>query len=180
MDDTQMSGLFIAPGNKYISMQDIHSAWFVVHACYCIHRNGLPLDQGLHAFLELAFFHVRHVHQVGVAGFAAVFVYQQFHQFPFPGELVLFADDFQEGDGVGEVEVAEVEALGGDLCVNAEVFEEALAGAAFDRGSQLFIPDPFSFLFFSFSLFPLFPLFFLANPPVCYPLYMEGYIPYLK
>ena len=46
----------------------------------------------------------------GVAGFTAVFVHQQFDQFPFSGQLILFAHDLQEGDGVGEVEVAEVEA----------------------------------------------------------------------
>ena len=48
-----------------------------------------------------------------MSGFSAVFANQQVHQFAFPGEAVLFADDLQEGDGVGEVEVAEVEGLGG-------------------------------------------------------------------
>ena len=53
------------------------------------------------------------VEQAGVSGFSAVSSHQNFHQFAFPGEAVLFADDLQEGDGVGEVEVAEVEGLGG-------------------------------------------------------------------
>ena len=53
------------------------------------------------------------IEQAGVAGLSAVFAYQQVHQFAFPGEAVLFADGLQEGDGGVEVEVAEVEALGG-------------------------------------------------------------------
>jgi len=52
-------------------------------------------------------------HQAGVSGFSAVFAYQQVLQFAFPGEAVLFADGLQEGDGGVEVEVAEVEGLGG-------------------------------------------------------------------
>ena len=67
-----------------------------------------------------------------------IFVHQQFHQFPFAGELVLFAHDFQEGDGVVEVEFTEVEALGGGFGRDAELVEEAVAGAAFDGGVQLF------------------------------------------
>jgi hypothetical protein len=60
------------------------------------------------------------VEQAGVSGFPAVFVYQQGHQFAVPGEAVVFADDFQEGDGGVEVEVAEVEALGGGCFRNVE------------------------------------------------------------
>ena len=55
-----------------------------------------------------------------MSGFPAVFVYQQVHQFAFPGEAVLFAHDLQEGDGGVEVEVAEVEALGGVCFRNVE------------------------------------------------------------
>jgi hypothetical protein len=63
---------------------------------------------------------VGRVEQAGVSGFSAVFANQQVHQFAFLGETVLFADDFQEGDGIGEVEVAEVEALGGVCFRNVE------------------------------------------------------------
>ena len=55
-----------------------------------------------------------------MSGFPAVFVYQQVHQFAFPGEAVVFAHDLQEGDGGVEVEVAEVEALGGGCFRNVE------------------------------------------------------------
>ena len=55
-----------------------------------------------------------------MSGFSAVFAYQQVHQFAFPGEAVLFAHDLQEGDGGVEVEVAEVEALGGGCFRNVE------------------------------------------------------------
>ena len=68
----------------------------------------------------------------GVAGFTAVFVHQQFDQFPFSGQLILFAHDLQEGDGVGEVEIAEVEALGGGFLGDADAFEEAFAAATLD------------------------------------------------
>ena len=50
-----------------------------------------------------------------MAYFPIVLVHQQFDQLAFPGQLVLLAHDLQEGDGVGEVEITEVEALGGDL-----------------------------------------------------------------
>ena len=75
-----------------------------------------------------------------MSGPAIVFVDEDFHQFSFPGELVLFADDFQEGDGVGEVEPAEVEALGGGFLRDAEASEESLAGASFDGLSQFLPP----------------------------------------
>ena len=117
--------------------------------------------------------------------FSFVFVDEDLHDLAFPGELVLFADDLQEGDGVSEVEVAEVEALGGYLFRNAEVFEELFAGSALDGlvelVSNLSPPSlyplsvfsvlfrvPFSFLFFSFSHFPLFP-FFSGQLPLLLP-----------
>ena len=87
----------------------------VVSGLECIDGYGLPLDQRFHAFLELTLFHVAHVHQVRMPGLSIVLVHQQFDQFAFPGQLVLLAHDLQEGDGVGEVEITEVEALGGDL-----------------------------------------------------------------
>ena len=67
-----------------------------------------------------------------MSGFSAVSSHQNFHQFAFSGEAVLFADDLQEGDGVGEVEVAEVEGLGGGFRGYAEAIEEAFAAATLD------------------------------------------------
>ena len=44
--------------------------------------------------------------------FSGVFIHHEVHEFAFSGEFILFAHDFEEGDGVLEVEIAEVEALG--------------------------------------------------------------------
>ena len=88
-------------------------AWPAIRHCHRLHADRLPLDEAGDALVEFAFAHVAHVHQAGVSCFSAVFAYQEVHQFAFSGEAVLFADDLQEGDGIGEVEVAEVEGLGG-------------------------------------------------------------------
>ena len=44
--------------------------------------------------------------------FAAVFVHEDLNYLPLSGQLILLAYDLQEGDGVGNVEIAEIEALG--------------------------------------------------------------------
>ena len=72
------------------------------------------------------------VHQLGMGGLSAVFVYQQFHQFAFPGELVLFADDFQEGDGVGDAEGGLFDPLGLGLVAHG------LGNAVVELGDGLF------------------------------------------
>ena len=104
----------LSPRVPDIGIQNIHSGDFVIRAGMRINCNGLPLDQRFHAFLELPLLHVAHIHQVGMAGFTAVFVDEDLHDLAFSGQLILFTHDLQEGDGVGEVEIAEVEALGGE------------------------------------------------------------------
>ena len=99
-----------------------------------------PFYQRFHAFLELPLLHVAHIHQVGMAGFTAVFVDEDLHDLAFSGQLILFTHDLQEGDGVGEVEIAEVEALGGGFLGDADAFEEAFAAATLD-GLTKFLPQ---------------------------------------
>lgn len=61
--------------------------------------------------------------------FPIEFIHHDIHDFAFAGQLVLFADDFQKRDGVLEIEVAEIEALGGCFGAHAEILEEAFAVA---------------------------------------------------
>ena len=104
------------------------------------HFHRLAFDQAFDSLFEFSFFHVGGVQQFRVFGLAFEPVDQQVDQPPFPRQLVLFVQQFEEGEGVLEVEVAEVEGLGG--CVQADGAELEWQKSPFANGPQrLMIAD---------------------------------------
>ncbi len=101
------------PRFHYLISQHIRFAGSTISHLIGICRYRLALKQADDTLVELPLFHVGGIQQGCMKRFSVVFVHQQFHQLAFPGQFILLTHDLQEGDGVVEVELTEVEAWGG-------------------------------------------------------------------